>query len=960
LADPEKSPRPATPGLPFEPESGRFEPRHVVLRGAAITLAKAVDRKGGATVAIVRPTGAAAADPESLARFATQAKVVADLSQPNALPIRHLAQDAQGPYAVTDWPTRGTLEQRLLEGPLDSEPLLALAQGIAAGLAAALPHGLAHGRVLASEIFLFADDADEPRPALGAFGIGLPDDAASTMFVADDSTEAPARRREPSAADDARQLCLLLERAWRGDSKSDSRPPPPWLRALLERGLRGGFRDALELREALAVTEAAAPHSATGRGSPATAAGKAPEFPWRPLAEQYRIDGKPMEGGMGSVCRAIEIATGRIVAVKRVKRADPETAQRFHREAASIARLNHPHVLQLMQAARDDEGDYLVLEWAPNGSLADLLERKGPLRESEVAAIATKIGAALEYAHSKGCIHRDIKPHNILLSETGEPKLSDFGLARGLDDLTLTTSGAGAGSPVYMPPEQWQDSKRADARSDVYAFAKTLYHLLTGEKPATIDKQKISPPLLAVLKRATQQDADDRYATVGAFVADFQEALAPAAAKPTRGGRASLYATLALLVIGGVAVFTVPGLRERVGLDDAADSPRPPITPAPPNEDPRDENRVDPPRESQSETDRELPSNEREEAPPPAIDVTPPPARKLEEFLARPLADLADVNAALALLPHYAGLTLREHGGLTPLRIDPLSKLVEFHHAASGAAPLFQGNGAYAITPETGIVLVLIPGGRTAMGAQKRDPGSANFDPDAADDEAPVHEIELAPYFIGKYEVTQAQWERLAGNNPSAAQGAQDGVGKHFAPQSPVENVSHREAVAVLARHGLVLPTEAQWERAARGDRGSPWFCGEKASLLERYANLADQLTRKTNADKLPWMEDDDWAPFPDSHANTAPVHEYAANPFGLHGVAGNVAEWCADVKVAYGEPARQGDGLRGAGATGPRVARGGSYAFGPFEARSARRQSAADDVARPFLGLRAARPLDP
>lgn len=257
----------------------------------------------------------------------------------------------------------------------------------------------------------------------------------------------------------------------------------------------------------------------------AGASGRSLNFPFRAADELYEIVGEPMMGGMGSVHKAIERATGRYVAIKRIhaqNQLDPGVIQRFHREALSIAKLSHPHILQLLQPARDDEGDYLVLEWAAGGSLMDRLKSKGKLTVEETRAVARKIGAALAYAHAKGVIHRDIKPHNILMTEGGEPKLADFGLVRAMGEHSVSSTRGAAGTLLYMAPEQWTDAHAADARSDIFSLGKTIYHLVTGAKPVTVDAGKIPLELRAIVMRCVDEEPKKRYQKVEDLLAEIE------------------------------------------------------------------------------------------------------------------------------------------------------------------------------------------------------------------------------------------------------------------------------------------------------------------------------------------------------------------------------------------------------------------------------------------------------
>ena len=173
--------------------------------------------------------------------------------------------------------------------------------------------------------------------------------------------------------------------------------------------------------------------------------------------------------------------------------------------------------------------------------------------------------------------------------------------------------------------------------------------------------------------------------------------------------------------------------------------------------------------------------------------------------------------------------------GLLPLGPDPDSGLWEFWHTASGAEPPRDDTGRLAIDGSTGLVLVLIPGGTFLMGAQATDPKDEGHDPLARPDEFPPHAVTLAPYLLSKYEVTQGQWRRLSGSEPSAFSRwsyapvyEREFAAAHDPDRHPVDSVSWHEARRVLAWHGLDLPGEAQWERGHRAGGVFPGFASRR------------------------------------------------------------------------------------------------------------------------------------
>jgi formylglycine-generating enzyme required for sulfatase activity len=296
----------------------------------------------------------------------------------------------------------------------------------------------------------------------------------------------------------------------------------------------------------------------------------------------------------------------------------------------------------------------------------------------------------------------------------------------------------------------------------------------------------------------------------------------------------------------------------------------------------------------------------------------------------------------IALGDEYGELEIEKQMGLLPLGPDPDSGLWEFWHVQSGEKPERDPDtDELKITAETGIVLVLIPGGMFLMGAQKDDPDKPNFDANAAENESPVHAVTLSPFFLSKYEMTQAQWQRVMGVNPSHYLSSHHFVGAQ-GPRHPVEDVGWEECRKALNRLGLVLPTEAQWEYAARGGTDTPWWCGEQARTIgeKRAGNLMD-IYAISAANHPGSTRYESWN---DGAAIHAPVGSYAANSFGLHDVIGNVSEWCRD---CYGETDEH------------RIYRGGSFNHTAKRARSAYRAYRAHDSPNPILGLRPARILD-
>jgi prepilin-type processing-associated H-X9-DG protein len=228
------------------------------------------------------------------------------------------------------------------------------------------------------------------------------------------------------------------------------------------------------------------PTSATppGRFVPPEPAELAKQFP------QLEILALLGQGGMGAVYKARQKQLDRLVALKilppEVGR-DPAFAERFTREARSMAKLSHQHVVTLHEFGQTEEGlYYFIMEFVDGTDLRHVIQ-SGELRPDEALVIVPKICEALHYAHKKGIVHRDIKPENILLDKEGNIKIADFGLARLLDKpataFTLTQAGQRMGTPHYMAPEQIEGAHEVDHRADIYSLGVVFYEMLTGQLP---------------------------------------------------------------------------------------------------------------------------------------------------------------------------------------------------------------------------------------------------------------------------------------------------------------------------------------------------------------------------------------------------------------------------------------------------------------------------------------------
>jgi len=268
--------------------------------------------------------------------------------------------------------------------------------------------------------------------------------------------------------------------------------------------------------------------------------------------------------------------------------------------------------------------------------------------------------------------------------------------------------------------------------------------------------------------------------------------------------------------------------------------------------------------------------------------------------------------------------------GLVPLGMDEHSKLMEFAVLDTGTIPARREDGSLDRPPDAAIVLVLIPPGRFLMGAQSDDPNGPNYDPGAQANDGPVRERRVGAFLLSKYEMTLAQWKLATGKSPNLVDGSR--------PESPVESVSWEDCTELMRRLDLCLPSETQWEYAARAGTSTVWWTGNDKASLEGACNLCDRYVREQGCPPN-WAIDDDLY---DGYFGHAPVGRFRANAFGLHDVVGNVFEWCQDL---YDE-----------GHADRRVLRGGSWKGIANSGRSACRVWAPTDIRVFYAGLRPSR----
>lgn len=800
-----------------------------------------------------------------------------------------------------------------------------------------------------------------------------------------------------------------------------------------------------------------------------------------PSESRYDERGEIGRGGMGAVLEVYDEDLRRSVAKKvvlrdRVSASDPTPLSgpqlaRFCEEAQVTAQLAHPGVVSVHELGVDEQGRvFFTMDLVEGKTLDEVFAmaraERGGWNLVRAVGVLERVCETLAFAHSKGVIHRDVKPGNVMVGAFGEVYLLDWGLARllgcpnpepekGADEVSTdrrdatarrslaalkTEEGVAAGTPGFMPPEQARgDLSELDERSDIYALGAMLYTLLTGTKPfadevrsgdllrlieamqaggfTPVDELDPDAPaeLVSVAHKAMSSQPARRYRRALDLASDLRAWLEGRVVQAHGGGpwqelrkwvrrnrglSAALLATF-LAVTGGATGMALLEHSGRVGIERErrigeingtpvrtlgllADSET--LWPSLPEQAPGLEGWLEDWRELERESAtfegaiaalRGEPSDfDAEELDPRLAARLPGHLDRIQEVASltpwiQGRLDLAQrvdrqslesdeargrwalASREIRASSQYGGLQLDPQRGLLPLREDPESGLWEFWHVLSGEEPsVNMETGRWRITPETGVVLVLIPGGKVQVGSpilQSSDPAYDSYaeSVDLERSTPPVHEVDLDPYFISKYELTQAQWARASREEPWA--------GPHRDPLAPANTISWDGATQIAGRLDLCLPTEAQWEAAARGGRSTRFFSGTDPRTLKGHVVLLPDLDGDYEVDSA--TSEGQEAVFGERYTDHAlSVGDREPNPFGLHDTVGNVYEWCRDRYSATAAP-RPGDGERiPEKSTELRVLRGGGFNSSWPNARHGYRFPWGRRNSEPDCGVRLAR----
>jgi serine/threonine-protein kinase len=630
---------------------------------------------------------------------------------------------------------------------------------------------------------------------------------------------------------------------------------------------------------------------------------------------KYEIVEEIGRGGIAVVYKARDTTLGRVVALKVLDlywAKDPSFVTRFHQEARAAANLRHPNIVTVYEAGEADGQLFIAMEYLQGRTLRELLEVEGALALERALPILEQIADALDAAHGQGIIHRDVKPGNVIVEETGRGvwvTLTDFGLVKAMAGSTaLTSTGTLLGSPEYMAPEQAGPERAAEVgpAADRYALGIVAYQMLTGRvpfpgnTPATLNAHEHKPvpqprslrpnlprPVAAALLKMLAKAPGDRYPTAAAFVAALRPVLRskkeprqlpPVWAWAAGAGLAAVALIVLVLVLsgcgGGDGKPTDTPISAAAVIPTSTDTPRLTTTLEP----------------------SVTPTSTRTATPHPTDTPTP-----------------------------TSTATPRPTDTPTPSEVPMLDI------------------GSTMTRERDSAVMVYAPGGTFQMGSSEaeidaafeqceQNVGSGECSRDQFERESPQHTVTLVSFWIDKYEVTNTQYRQCledgACRAPTTCNWGEPTYEDESKADHPVICVDWDGARTYCEWADSRLPTEAEWEYAARGLEGRtyPWgdtFDGERVNFCD--ANCPED-----------W-KDPDWD---DGYELTAPVgsFEEGASWCGALDMAGNVWEWVADWYQEDYYAVSPVSNPTGPEAGEVKVVRGGSWYSYAYHVRSADR----------------------
>ena len=603
---------------------------------------------------------------------------------------------------------------------------------------------------------------------------------------------------------------------------------------------------------------------------------------------------------MAVVYKAFDTRLESEVAIKFIRigefpsNALPRILKRFRIEAQKMAQLQHPNIVKVMDYGEFDGVPYLVMGYLQGGSLKAHMGK--PMPCDKAARLLLPVADALEYAHSKGLIHRDIKPSNILITESGQPMLSDFGVAKVLESeetLDLTMTGMGVGTPEYMAPEIGLQ-KDFDHRADIYSLGVMFYELVTGRKPFIADT-----PMAVMFKHFS-----DPLPRPSQFVANIPEEVERVLFKMLAKDPHERYQDMREVSLALEKLTGLPADDSWVIDDQRMD---------------KDTKFPSEGKPLQQDVSRVIPETSD------AINAVETPSKKNEPFKSNLLLGAMGVVGLgliiFAGIKIFSGSDDREaivQENETPQAVET-TELIPINTPSPISA---LGIGSTMVSETDGMTLVYVPGGEFEMGVEDGD-----------SDERPVHTVYLDAFWIDQTEVTNAQYGACVQSGACGQPLETEYFDDNNYSDHPVVTVDWGNAQDYCQWAGRRLPTEAEWEKAARGENGFiyPWGNTFDSSL----ANLDDE----TNIDDYTI---DCTSNGCDGYDRTAPAGSFpgGASPYGAYDLAGNVWEWTADWYADDYYQASPSSNPTGPDSGIDRVLRGGSWYNSEWNARSAFRKS--------------------
>ena len=635
---------------------------------------------------------------------------------------------------------------------------------------------------------------------------------------------------------------------------------------------------------------------------------------------RYQIISKLGEGGMSVVYRGYDTRLERHVAIKvlTLNQRKTEFLQRFDREAKALARLTHPNIVPIVDYGEQDGQPFLVMPLLTGGTFKDMLADRS-LSWEDAIRMTIPIALALDYAHNNGVIHRDVKPANILLNETGDPMLSDFGVAKLVEsdqNTSLTRDGTGFGTPDYMAPELGQGNP-VDNRTDIYCLGVVLFELITCHRPfedenpfTVVVKHMLDAPpsprihtpglpvrLEKIILKTLEKLPSARYQSMAALAADLRKTLyspddlndddepSPPTSSVEKIRLPEKLSKLSILLISIAGIILIT-LAAALLIPKSRNALFPKLTP------------------------------------------TQSAAIPTEPF-SGVAAIVTPVSATPTAEPKNTTTPMPTHT-LTP----PSTAATNTSEPASAADGSNCQPGDSIVSDIDNMKLFCVPAGEFLMGATQDDQRAAIY-------EQPQHTVYLDTFWIDETEITNAQYARCVAAGVCEEPlnlGSELHLNYYGNPEFdayPVIAVHWEGAKTYCEWTGRQLPSEAQWEKAARGDNGNtyPWGNAEVSGTL---ANFGSGINDTTAVGSYP----------------------NGVSPYGALDMAGNAAEWTTDwFNLDYYRTSPESN------PTGPldgsaKVLRGGSWIDAVTNLRAAKRFWDDPRSVRVRYGFRCALPI--